>query len=402
MKSSKWLVALPAFAISTGAFEFYEYRNRSQRLCNSRRIRSPFTPRADILGGGALKGKKYEAKRNHHYVWADYLRRWSNDQKNIWHTTPTGKVRLDSIKSLSKQEFFYKAGSLTAEHLEIIRQYSSKSPKYVQEQHVRFLQRFMEIQLLERYQAADGSRSEMKKAVHILKCNTLEDQHAHHEREARAVLSSLAEGDFSTLADSDNLLKFLVYFGHQTSRTKSFKDSYLAIKPRLVSEGDEAARMFRRSEECWWFLSYIFGMNIGWSLYSNRSSHRFCLLINETQRDFVTSDQPIINVHPDLVEGAFTPPNDETCDFLYPISPKVAFMVNRSDSFPNGVTKISESFVHDMNQRVAKASDINIFGATREAVEDYKSLVGYRKNAAIKHFATHGSGFHSNNQNSEH
>ncbi len=331
--------------------------------------------------------KKLEIKRNHHYVQADYLRRWSSDKKNIWHTTKTGKICSDSILDVAKQEFFYKAGQLQPFHLEIIRKFSSQASANLQEQHLDFLDMFMNIQHKEKLLlTGGGNTSETDRIIHVLRCNLLEDRHAIHERDARPIMTALADGDYSILAKDKNLVVFLAYFGHQITRTKSFRESVLVAGSGLAKLDGNADKLMTSIIECWWFISYMFGLNIGWSLYSTRSEDMHCLLVNETSVDFITSDQPIINVHPDIVENAFSPLADNVCDFIYPISPRAAFMVNKSGSFPNGITRVSEGFVEDMNQRLAKASEINIFGVTKEAVQRYKCFVGDRKKAASKHY----------------
>lgn len=48
----------------------------------------------------------------------------------------------------------------------------------------------------------------------------------------------------------------------------------------------------------WWLLSYMFGMNIGFGLYSSRHDARHALLVNDTELPFIKSVQPVVNVHP--------------------------------------------------------------------------------------------------------
>lgn len=335
-----------------------------------------------------LTGKKSEIKRNHHYVWADYLKRWSSDQKSVWHTTPTGKVSFNSVRSISKEDFFYKAQPLLPEHLLAINLWSTQSPKHLQEEHVNFLEMFMRIEALRHRPDSGKLESEVERVSEVLRCNLLEDRHAIHEREARPVMSALANGNFDFLNEGNNLIIFLAYFGHQISRTKAFKDTFKTSTRMFRQEGNEAELFAEATEQCWWFISYMFGINIGWSLYSTRSSDNHCLLINKTDTDFITSDQPIVNVHPDLKEGTFVAPDDDVCDFFYPISPNVAFMINRSNAFPNGVSDAPKDFVLKANHKIAKFAHTYIIGASEQSVKMYKSLVGSHKKAAEAHYTS--------------
>lgn len=130
----------------------------------------------------------------------------------------------------------------------------------------------------------------------------------------------------------------------------------------------------------------MFGINIGWSLYASRNSDSHCLLINNTKKGFITSDQPVINVHPDLKEGEVVPPTDDTCDFFFPLSPNAAYMINKSDKFPKGINLISDDIADEMNTKIAKAARTHIVGVDRDAVALYGKHVGTRDAIVDGHF----------------
>lgn len=329
-----------------------------------------------------FRGKSFEVKRNHHYVMVDYLRRWSQDGKNIWYTTPSGKVGSDSIKGLAKEDYFYRASPLTKRQIQDFLLFFRSSPPSLREQHLQELEVYLKIQHLCQTPSMEGKEAEKNHAVSVLMCNTLENTHAFHEREARDIMKHLAKGEFSILEADENLMKFLVYFGHQIARTRAFKESCLLAMEAATSKDVDDHGVAERLRGAWWFFSYIFGMNIGRSLYLDRKTDKHCLLINDSNEDFITSNQPIINIHPDLKESDFHPPDDNACDFFYPISPKIAFMVNKSTVFPHGVTAVSGGFVQAVNQRIAKTSEHNIFATTKEQVRIYRKLVGQRMKAA--------------------
>lgn len=332
--------------------------------------------------------KSLEAKKNHHYVWAHYMLRWSCDNKNVWHTTQTGKVILGSVRGFSKEDYFYKAIELTPDHVHIIKHWSSRSPTYLQEQHMKLLSEFLEIQKRGViYRAGSVKNQTVDDTFHALSCNMMEDRHSIHENDARPIMDALVSGDISVLDNNENLLKFIVFFGHQTSRTKSFRELFSLVPSISRKQGNEAENICSLIEDCGWFLSYMLGINIGASLYSSKIDDNHCLLINNTKTSFITSDEPIINVHQSLKEGEVVPPGDDECDFFYPLSPGIAYMINRSDRFPKGVTEISEEFAKEMNIRIAKASKTYIVGINRETVALYKNHVGKRKAIVRNHFA---------------
>ena len=206
----------------------------------------------------------------------------------------------------------------------------------------------------------------------------MENLHSSHEVEVRSVIDALVSGKISILAEGENLINFVALIGHQVSRTKSFKEAYISIFPEISKMGDDAVQVHKLIEDCWWFVSYMLGTNIGWSLYTSRRCDSHCLLINNTKTGFITSDQPVINVHPDLKEGEVIPPNDDTCDFFFPLSPNAAYMINKSDMFPQGTNVISEDIAEELNTKVAKNAQTHIVGFDRDTVALYGKHVGTR------------------------
>lgn len=51
--------------------------------------------------------KERQIKKKHHYVWDHYIRRWSNDDKNVWHTTSKGNISYNSTKGLAREDHCY-------------------------------------------------------------------------------------------------------------------------------------------------------------------------------------------------------------------------------------------------------------------------------------------------------
>lgn len=330
-----------------------------------------------VHGRAVMNKRCLQAKKNHHYVWAHYLARWSDDGRNVWHTTPTGKIILDSVRAIAKADYFYKSRELTPNHIEIIRYLSSLSPRHLQEQHEAFLSDFLKVQELGRaYRASGVCDHEADQLLYALECNMMENLHASHEREARTVIDGLVSGKISSLAKGDNFIKFVAFLGHQISRTKSFKEAFSSTYPEFSKMGINASQVHKLIEDCWWFVSYMLGTNIGWSLYASRSSDSHCLLLNNSKTGFITSDQPMINVHTGFKEGEVVPPNDDTCDFFFPLSPNAAYMINKSDRFPRGTNMISEGIAEEMNTKIAKAAQTYIVGVNRDTVALYGKHVG--------------------------
>ena len=128
------------------------------------------------------------------------------------------------------------------------------------------------------------------------------------------------------------------------------------IYPVADRLGDDAVQLQRHIQDCWWFVSYMLGMNVGWNMYSNRSSYKHSLLVSDLGETFITADQSIINIHPNTKYDVVKVASDEECDFFFPLSPRVAYLISKSERFPHGVSAVSEDFVKDVNQRISLAA----------------------------------------------
>lgn len=321
-----------------------------------------------------MSRKDLEAKKRHHYVWAKYLARWGSGTKNVFYTTKTGKIAHDSVRAIVADDYFYKTTTLTSKHVEVIKSFSRQSPDHLQQQHMSYLNDFMLIQQAETIYRESGIQNpEAELHLHAMKCNLLEDLHASHEKMALPVLAALADEQLDVLQDKQHMIEFMAFFGHQISRTKPFRDGVIQVQPRRNAMEIEVADTMVHA---WWFLSYMFGMSIGLSLYAGRHIAKHALLVNDTEVPFITSDHPVVNVHSCVSETQFAAP--EHADFYYPISPRVAYVICDSERFTRGKNEVDETTVAELNTKVAAQAMVHIIGDTENAIRPFQKYIGRR------------------------
>lgn len=317
--------------------------------------------------------KSLEIKKKHHYDWANYLSRWGSGSKNVFYTTKKGKIVHDSIRAILFEDFFYEITDLKKIDIEIIKEISKKSPEDLQRQHMSYLDPFLKIQeLRKKYFDSGLSIKEIEDRIRALKFNQLENLHASHELAARPILDALAHEQLGVLNDRHLMCEFMMFFGQQIARTKNFRDicrSYPYNDPMQ----ETVAKSIRHS---WWFIGYMLGMNIGYSLFFDRAKHRHALLINNSSTPFITSDQPIVNVHDCISETEKSPP--EYADFYYPISPRVAYIICESERFQKGKNEINADIVEELNRKLASQSLVIIIGSTEDSIRTFQKYIGKR------------------------
>lgn len=322
-----------------------------------------------------ISKKQLEATKNHHQVWANYMKRWSPDNLRVYYTTKKGNIGYDSVKNVAVERHFYRVEFLTEEHLEVIKNVSKHSDDSLQQIHMSYLSDYLSMQQYSMLYEKSGVKDDMAdKLLEAWKCNGIEDYYTKHEGECQHILERLAARDLSVLEDYDNMMKFMQFYAHQMVRTKTFKDTVIAGISSPSAQTNPLAS--KRMEECWWFVAYMLGMNIGRSLFLDRKTDNHCLLINDTNTPFITSDQPIINVYQPFDNDEVRPPEDHECDHYYPISPNVAYMINKSDRFPAGLVKVGLDVVEEMNLKMARKANIHIISNSESSLKPYKKKVG--------------------------
>jgi hypothetical protein len=315
--------------------------------------------------------KHLQAKRKHHHVWADYLKRWSANNRDVYYTTAKGNIVLESVRGVAMEKDFYQITHLKNDEIEIIKEFLKIFPQETQQSNMSLLKHFLVIQGLESLYFKNGKEiDEVEELFHAQKCNTLEDLHSSHEVAAIPIITALAKREFEILENNQNMIFFMSYFGHQISRTKNFRDSvFQGVSKNFIIAKSIKATM----QDCWWFISYMFGNNIGQSLYLERNIATHSLLINDTGVPFITSDQPIINVHECLSDTIIEAP--EFVDFYYPISPNIAYVICDSNRFSTGKTYVSEEEVIELNIKMAKSANVHIFANNKHSLSSVMQYV---------------------------
>lgn len=125
-------------------------------------------------------------------------------------------------------------------------------------------------------------------------------------------------------------------------------------------------------EKNWWFISYMLGINIGLSLYESKDRDKHIFINNRTNTPFITSDNPIINIHPAALKKAVNEV-PENSDFYFPLSPGYAYMINHSNTYNFLEENIDEEMVNKLNGYIYEKSYEHVFSCDSKTIEEIKS-----------------------------
>jgi len=318
--------------------------------------------------------KHKQIKRNHHYVWSFYLKSWATDN-NIFYISKKGKVACDSVKGLARETDFYKISTLNQKDIEFIKNISANSPQFLQEIHMSHLDDFLKLSnvsnIISRVKNVPEEVLSVQKAIEH---NSLENLHSFNEDTAVEVISKLAQGNSECLKSKNNMIAFCSYIGHQMSRTKSFKEKSMGAVRENPDIGVKHKELLGLFEKNWWFLSFMFGISIGCSLYESKDRDNHIFITNDTGHPFLTSDHPVINVHSSLALIAERQA-PESADFYIPLSPKYAYMINNSEDYNHLAYSIGLEDVEKFNKKIVDKSYRTVFGSTEAVLKTHNKRV---------------------------
>lgn len=194
----------------------------------------------------------------------------------------------------------------------------------------------------------------------------------------------LSNGNMSILDDDTNLRLFMTFLAHQLFRTKSLKDKF--IKAQTHNATDTASQVGQAIVDAWWFISYMQGMNFGFSLYQMRTEENHSLLFNNTSTPFITSDQPLVNTAEHSTENLLEGP--PSIELYYPISPQYAYFISQSNVFDAGIVNIELAIAERLNRKLSESANIMLFGNAEEALLPYKNSTGIRMKSILSDITT--------------
>jgi hypothetical protein len=145
--------------------------------------------------------------------------------------------------------------------------------------------------------------------------NWEEEQHSAMETRSIPHMGFLRARNVGFLGDDGELAWFLHYLCFQCMRTEKMRSKCVEASPSWP--GFDAARS-------WGLMSRIFATNMSWSFFMTRRGMHATLLVTDSQSEFITSDQPVINLD-GLGSGPERPPTQAT--LYYPVSPTAALLL---------------------------------------------------------------------------
>lgn len=298
-------------------------------------------------------------KRRHHYVWRRYLKPWAQDEKIF--ALINGKIANPNLMGIAQKRDFYEFSPLTDEDIIFIRMLVvERAIPDLRALHEDTLALYLSMQrALSIAHMHAGKSDELDKYSAATKSNFVEDWHGTIEKSADHHLDMLSRGCVAFYEDKTNCIDFATFIATQYLRTNNRKASILSL-PSPIPPGTV--------ERTWTLLVHMLATNIAWHLFATRTENTLKVLTNPTEQDFITSDQPVINVLAHSNQIGVVP---EQVEFYYPITPKIAVFLGKHNKFPGTESVATPLLVDWLNEQMVLQSESQVFAREKAALLPY-------------------------------
>jgi hypothetical protein len=299
-------------------------------------------------------------KRRHHYVWRKYLRAWSEDEKIF--CLRDKKIFNPNLMGVAQKRDFYKLNELSREDISFINELVIRnSPKELVDGHENLLKNFSYVRKLKDLLSdiSNTNDEETKHVIGLYLHNYEEELHSNAENVGGKYLDELLNGNTDFFSTTTGFSEFIFFLNVQYFRTKKIKESVVnafALNQPLIN-----------MEGCWNVLSHIFATNAAHSFCLDREKYKLVLINNKSELEFITSDQPVINVFSLSIPKNQAP---ERCALYYPISPKLAVLFIEKRYFEGEYElTFDERSVRSHNDAIINSSLEQVFASDKLNLE---------------------------------
>lgn len=248
-------------------------------------------------------------KKQQHYIWKYYLKPWTTDNK-IWCKRNNSQIFRSNPLNIGKKKFFYSSIKLTTSDKTFIDYYIKKRSHSQQETLKAMYDIYLHSISSDNYQNKCG----------------IEDFHTHLEKDFEPILNQVYNNDFSFIKKSQSKMIFYGFIGHQYTKTKKIQDIISKSELEKYDLGSTAMSKV---------LPLLIGEDIALIL---GHQNNFQVLINKTEKKFITADQPIVQI-----DSNFRINNcDNSMELYYPISPEIALYFNTKEAEQRVITEEKE------------------------------------------------------------
>lgn len=291
-----------------------------------------------------------------HFVYADYLDSWTRNTGKIC-VSRGGEPFWTSPRDIAKEKDFYRLISLSESEKQVLYQwvvtYGAYSLLKSYKQYELITECLDDLEELgkDKLDLSQEQREGLASAIDLLRNNIPEHYFSKSEHIIQNFIHHilLDPSYFGGEIDESELVMAICTQYFRTKRMRDVMKSSLSTHRQNSNNPVDCDKISK-------VLLWAYG-NVEENM---ASKYKVDLLLNESKEEFITTDQPVINLDADYNTDEV--PTGLT--LYYPISPKYALFIS-SDS-THTIKPIDEMKVAELNRKIAQASYECIFANSEE------------------------------------
>lgn len=301
-----------------------------------------------------------QTTKKQHYVWRFYLIPWTDGKGSIA-CCRSNKVFRSDLMGIGQENYFYKLIEISDNDAWWIEKISlnGNEPDLLREMCISWINTYrlpyQTINLLKQSGITEEEQFEK-----IIKEGE-ENVYGQTEHLGQPYLEKLYKEDLSFYATPEGKSDFNIFICDQFFRTKKRLES-LANSP---NRGIDLQRL-------WPVFRHIFSTKLAFTLtYNLNKQFKIFLLHNNTEFNFITGDQPVINRY---ATKEFQGKPIDKFEFYYPITPKLAVLLTEKSYKSDELSITDASKITELNDLIFINSQEQVYGTNEEELEKYKSM----------------------------
>lgn len=275
-----------------------------------------------------------------------------------------GRIFESNIMGIGQKRDFYKLKYLSSHDIAFVRRLVvDVSPKHLQDLHENLIYQFALVFRLREWATLKGINDRAVDIIFDQAIHNLEENlHTGIEQTAIKYIDAILREDIEFYNTDEGCRDFSYFLCTQYMRTDNAKQRVLEAVDSI--EGIDF-------ETIWNVLSHIFATNMGWVLFAERRLYKMILMKNETEKEFLTGDQPVLNTHAKPGVSNILP---EKLELYYPVSPRIAILIREAEEYKDVQQQlVTESDVLNYNNLVVRNSRRQVYATSVDVLQEYNS-----------------------------
>lgn len=271
----------------------------------------------------------FDNVKRQHYVWRKYLSAWTNNNSVEGSINCLFKSKNEihpaNLMNVAQERYFYRTEEPNQKEIILVKEFINKiNNGYVKEQAIDLIDTVKSAFDIYKMLSSNIRCEEGEKYWDTLKKQIMEKLICESEDEGIKYLEKIRNGDISFYDEKEDIQNFNEYLSIQFMRTNWCKQRIRKIIEEIDADGINF-------ENVYILLLMTMPSHIFVGITENKM--KLILLQNETTKQFITADSPIINLKAD--PKSYEEP--KKLEWYYPVSPTMAIILTGDINMKNKV-----------------------------------------------------------------